>query len=240
MPKPIERPSQRQRLPLKSDWKDHPLVVAALSVAGTATLFATVVMPLSNSVLNAKVEKLTEISATSVATAEELERTKRDLITARAALTQATTKAPLVNRSIYPVGLDDVVIGSTVDDLVKRLPSAKRPEDESSYFSVQFPDHGTFHGAAYYLDDKKPQRVRSILFHLRDDQVGGEAIQKYLRTNFGEPTKRRKRQDVLWMATLREWVSLEYTTSGSTLFLITKAGDVTVSSDWKDSGAQPK
>jgi len=238
MPKPLERPSQRQRNQLKSDWKDHPLVVAALSVAGTATLFASVVMPLSNSVLNAKVEKLTEVSANAVATAEELERTKRDLINARAALMQATAKAPFVNRSIYPVGLDDVVIGSTVDDLLKRVPNAKRPEEESSYFSVQFPDHGTFSGAAYYLDDKKPRRIRSILFHLRDEKIGGEAIQKYLRTTFGEPSKRRKRHDVLWIATPREWVSLEFTSSGSTLYLISKSGEV--SSDWRGLGAQPK
>ena len=134
MPTSFERPSQRQRAPSRTHWKDHPLVVAALSVAGTA-LFASVVMPLSNSVLQTKVERLTDASSNAVATAEELERTKRDLANARAALLQATADAPLANRSVYPVGLDDVVIGSTVDDLLKRVPGAKRSGEELSYFS---------------------------------------------------------------------------------------------------------
>lgn len=204
--KPLERPSSRIRPQTQKEWKDHPLVVAALSVAGTATLFATVVMPLSNSLLNTKVEKLTEVSANASATAEELVRTKRELTAAQAAFNQVVGKSPLANGSVYPVGADDVVIGTTADDVLRRLAGAKWDEDVF-YISAPFKNHPVFSGAAYYFEGKD-KRVSAILYHFHSSESISETVRKYLLTTFGEPTKIKKRS-FLWRATAREWVSLE-------------------------------
>lgn len=225
----FERPSQRVRVQSKKDWKDHPVVVAALAVAGTSTLFASVIMPLSNSLLSAKLERLTETSATAVATAEELEKTKKALLAAQAALHQAVAKSPMTAGSAYPIGIDSVVIGTPKDQVAKRLPKG-RWNEEKTYYSADYSGHPIFSAATYYFTDEK---VDTILLHLVNNEVSAEIIRTFLRANYGEPMKTKKLNS-LWQVSPREFVALEGITSRTSDYYIYKNDAVIMQVSWRD------
>jgi hypothetical protein len=120
----------------RKDWKDHPLAIAVVVAVGTAVFFMTVVVPLRVDLLTAKVERLTELSTNSASIAKELERTKQELAEARAALQTSLLKSPFQNKSVYPLGFDEVVIGTPVAELISRYPNGTWDE-ERAYYSVE-------------------------------------------------------------------------------------------------------
>jgi hypothetical protein len=212
------KPSQRRlnnKLPVRSDWKESRLVVAALSVAGTATLFATVIMPLTNTLLTNKLEKLTQLSANAGATAEELENVKKERVASRAETSLAITKSPFISGSVYPIGLDQVVIGTPASEILKRLPGAKW-DDEERYLSYQVKGTiGIFSEAAYYFDKNK--KVSTILYLFKDMALGAELVKKTLVTNFGEPYAQKKHLS-LWKIKDQEWAVLQEIGPGNVTF----------------------
>ncbi|WP_406805560.1 hypothetical protein [Burkholderia semiarida] len=220
MRRPQIKASQRRQTisaSVSNDWKDSRLVVAALSVAGTATLFATVIMPLSNTLLTNKIEKLTELSANSSAIAEELEKTKKELAASRAENRLALEKSPFVPGSVYPFGLDNVVIGTPAQEVVVRLPGAKWDED-NSYITFDVKEKDTiFSGAAYYFNSAR--NVSGILYHFRNQDTGPAVVKKLLLTGFGEPYAQKKRR-FLWRVSDHEWATLSEVVSGVSTFTI--------------------
>lgn len=57
MGKISDRHKERMQKP-STDWKDSRIVIAALSVAGTATFMSTVVLPITTAALTAKLDAL--------------------------------------------------------------------------------------------------------------------------------------------------------------------------------------
>lgn len=218
------------------DWKDSRLVVAAVATASTAVFFMTVVLPLRVDLLTAKVERLTDVTANAMATAEKLERVEKHLAEALAAQRLATAKSPFSGRSVYPLGLDLVVLGTPVAELVKRHPDGTWDEDKT-YFSVAKSDSEGVTGATYYFDNAGDRRkVNFILFHLKGgDPTVDEILRKHFLTTFGEPNLAR-RQSALWKATDREWVVIKpYSVLGGS-FLIYPPGSTMALSDFDAPG----
>lgn len=191
------------------DWKDHPLVVAVIAAASTAVFFMTVVLPLRVDLLTSKVERLTATAAEAMATAEKLEKTEKELADARAAQLLATTNTPFAGRSIYPIGFDQVVIGTPVDLVVKRYSHGKW-DDDYSYYSITNAESGVVTGATYYFDGKGDKRtVKFILYHLKSPGLTfSQLVHRHFLATFGEPLVGR-RNKMLWKATDKEWVTLE-------------------------------
>lgn len=188
-----------------SDWKDHPLSIAVVVAVGTSVFFMTVVIPLRVDLLTAKVDRLTELSASALSISNELERTKRELTESRAALQASLQKSPFQGGSVYPIGFDAVVIGTAKADVVNRYSNGKWDE-ENAYYSVKSKVDGVVRSATYYFTDEK---VSLILFHLEGgEKAGAELVRKHLLATFGEPDATR-RKDMLWKATKREWVTVE-------------------------------
>lgn len=190
-------------------------MVAALSAAGTATLFATVIMPLSNTLLTNKIEKLTELSAGAANTAGELEKVKKELAASRADERLAVMKSPFIPGSVYPLGLDSVIIGTPAQEILTRLPGAKWDED-NQYITYDVTDeNAVFSQAAYYFD--KNRKVSAILYQFRDREAGAELVKKLMLTGFGEPYAQKKHK-TLWKINDHEWATLEEYTPGNITF----------------------
>ena len=95
----------------------------------------TVVLPLRVDLLTTKVERLTTTAAEAMATAKKLEKIEKELAEARTAQRLATIGNPFAGRSVYPLGLDQAILGTPISVLLKRYPVGKWDEDHS-YYSV--------------------------------------------------------------------------------------------------------
>lgn len=209
MKRPAVKPSQRinNSNKIHGDWKDNRIVVAALSAAGTATLFSTVIMPLVNTVQSNKIQQYEDIIKNAQATSNQLAQTKEELKKAKAEIFLAIQKTPLVPGSVYPLGegFDSVVLGTDVKELKNRLSGLEKDED-GSYFSYRTTNHPVFSGSTYYQSNNK---VDMILYHLHDRDGGGNLIKKTLLTHFGEPFAEKK-GSMLWKIKNNEWALLDY------------------------------
>lgn len=168
-------------------------MIAVLSAAGTATFMGTVVVPLTTSYLSARVENLTSLTANAQVKAEELEQTKKKLERAEAALANAVSENPFVQGSVYPSGLDDIVIGTPIAKVYERFPDAKLEEEDGRYVSAKT-SHPLFWSVTYYLEKSAGGgRVRGMLFHLNpNSKLTHEAIKARFTVLYGEPVAQSK------------------------------------------------
>jgi hypothetical protein len=120
-------------------------------------------------------------------------------------------ESPLAPGSIYPLGFDNVIIGTPAQEVLARLPGSKWDEDKS-YITFAIKDGAVFSGAAYYFDGKRS--VSSILYHFADRNSGGEIVRKVMLTRFGEPYAQQK-DSALWRISDREWASISEVVRGS-------------------------
>jgi acyl-CoA synthetase (AMP-forming)/AMP-acid ligase II len=204
--------SERQRVRLtksSTDWRDSRFVIAVLSAAGTATFMGTVVVPLTTSYLSAKVDSLTALSATAQATAEELEKTKKKLAQAEASLANAVLETPFVPGSVYPVGLDDIVLGTPIAKVYEKFPDAKIDEESGGYLSVKT-KHPLFWSATYYVSKGAGDKsVSAVLFHSRpESKLTQEAIKARFTVLFGEPGAQSKGRAFWPSPTSRETIEV--------------------------------
>ena len=169
----------------------------------------TVVIPLRVDLLTTKIERLTELSASSAATVKELEHVKRELAETRAAMQASLQKSPFQGQSVYPIGFDDVVIGTPVTELTSRYPDGEWDE-ERAYYSVTAKTDGVVSAGTYYFTETGSNgKVAHILFHLAyNNGAASNLIQKHFFATFGEPNAIR-RKNRLWKATRREWITLD-------------------------------
>jgi hypothetical protein len=207
MGKVVERIRER---PMKASfsWKEHPLIVAAASCAGTAAFMYNIVMPITNAALNAKLEALTPTSEKISSLVTELDSTKKKLKEVEGLAAIAVEKTPFLPGSVYPAGVDQVLIGTEINQVLKTYPSGEWDEDKS-YYSVSL-EHPHIHTATFYFDKNKENRkVRSILFFIQTNKgLNTEAIKARFRIIFGPPTATGKGGAVWWQATPRESVDV--------------------------------
>jgi len=191
-----------------TDWKDSRLVVAALSVAGTATFMSTVVMPITNASLNAKIEALLPAAAKVASLERELSATKARLEEAQTVAKLATMQTPFLPGSVYPVHLDRVAIGATPELVLSVYPNAEWDEDKR-YLSVRVEmDH--FASVTYFFEGKfGAQRVSSIIFHPAIDSGWDRSrLTERFTVLFGPPAFTASKGRALWRATPREAIEL--------------------------------
>lgn len=209
MPTPRFKQRRSVEPPVQKSWKDHPLMIAVACSAATAVFFMTVVVPLRVDLLTTKLERLTELTTTAAETAQQLEVAKRDLAAARATLEITLSKSPFNAYSIYPLGLDAAVVGTSVNELVQRYPNGKWDE-ENSYYSVDAPIKGVVKSATHYFTGEGDKRkVNHILYLLAGgENAGVEIVYRHILGNFGEPDAVRRKIG-LWKISAREWVKMD-------------------------------
>lgn len=191
-----------------TDWKESRFVVATLAVVSTATFMGTVVQPLTTATLTAKLEALAPAADRIQVLEKALAESKTELAAANALAAEASAKTPFLPGSVYPVGLDNVRVGSTRDQVVEAFPSGKWVDDD--YVSVHT-GNPLFRSVTYYFSgEKKNRRVSMILFHLDSDSpLNQTSIRNRFSILFGPPTAVGKRGASWWKATVRETIELD-------------------------------
>jgi hypothetical protein len=202
--KASERQRERMNKP-KTDWKESRLVVAALSVAGTATFMSTVVMPITNASLHARLEALAPAEEKIRSLKSEVDALNKRALVAESNAAQAIKDTPFLPGSPYPTGLDKVIAGSPESEVIKEYPKGTWDE-ERSYYSVDT-NHPFISRATYYFTDSKEQKrkVAFILFHLKSDSgLSASGIRDRFTILFGQPTYVGPKDRAMWRTSSRE------------------------------------
>ncbi|RRV04453.1 hypothetical protein EGJ27_21705 [Pseudomonas sp. v388] len=157
-------------------WKDHPVIVAALTAAATLAFSTTVILPIWTKVQDNRIEEyqlsekgLKERVEVAESLAAELSRLNKIM----------TAEGTFRINDRYPKGLRDLKLGDTVDSLKRKYPNAK-DEDENYWFNINIKDNSVFKGVSYHYSDKT-QKITGILYFFKDPDVpakGGASHQQ--------------------------------------------------------------
>lgn len=228
MGKIVERQRERQVRPA-GNWKESPLVIATASSVATAAFMASVVLPLTTSVLRTRLEAL-EPAAQRIAVLEGAFRVAEEKRkAAERAAERAYAKHPFSAGTPYPAGLDKVVIGSSEREVLSAFPGGELDNDQG-FVTVNL-EHPNIQGAGYHLKGKPgDRRVDLIMFTLREQQLSTAAVKDYFNLMFGPPAGEASKGRMWWKATPRE--NVEFLTDF--VYFVRPQGDIP---SWAKTGA---
>jgi hypothetical protein len=156
------------------NWKDHPIVVAAVAVAGTiglaVLLVKEVILPTYTASLTNKIASLSaevfDLRASKKGAEEKLSYLQTQVDELEGKLTQAQYANLFMFGSPYPVGFGQVQVGEPVSKIDTVYPVAFIDKQESGYWTVS-DQHKLFNRITYYFDEKLPQKpITHILFFI--------------------------------------------------------------------------
>ncbi|MEH2513425.1 hypothetical protein V1291_004779 [Nitrobacteraceae bacterium AZCC 1564] len=167
-------------------WKDHPVVIAALSCAAGIAFAHQFIFPAMTASLQNEIADLKKqvsdagISKERIKSLEEkLKKSEAD-----AASAQAANMFSLQNP--YPMGLGALKLGDSLDAIERSFPGAEI-EKKSGYWSVKNPT-SQYSDATYFFDRRaQNKRVRSIMFFLKAN-APNRFLQSKLTDALGQPT----------------------------------------------------
>jgi hypothetical protein len=176
-----------QKAVTSMSWKDHPLAVASVSIAGTTALILTVmfsaVIPTwlrsKDNEIAAKEAQIGDLNGRMVNLEAEPTRLKNELgelggqlkkmesenIKLRRDLDKLSTDKLFSMDDVYPRGFRGVRIGDRIDLVTQVYGGEAVIKDEYDWITVLFKKPHPFSSIAYYYDQNaKVKTVRSILF----------------------------------------------------------------------------
>lgn len=183
----------------KSPWKDHPVVIAALSVAGALVFAQTVIFPTmtaslqnENSSLRSQVQEIPALKenlkkAQDSAKAEN-QRMDEALKQAKSQLLAAQQSNLFSLGNPYPVGFGKVKLGDGLNTLINSYPEPTLRKTSQRYWTIK-PDHPVFRDVSFLFDrpaDLKDRRIHAILFFANDLVAG--TLQDRLIEALGQPS----------------------------------------------------
>lgn len=207
------------------DWKNHPVVVAALAAAGAFAFAITYIAPVYTTelqtdlrLLKKEVERLqSELNLQTDAAAAAKEKIKELTLaneTAHKRLQKAELSGLYSSGSAYPVGLERIKIGDNINDIFKvyRPESIKKVDEESYEVSNE---HTFFDKVTYYYDPKSPKsNIVQISLHASSVPFGGDDIVlEKLYGSIGRPTSNPEKGRYCW--NLKQGVSAYIIFGGS-------------------------
>jgi hypothetical protein len=163
------------------EWKDHPVIVAAISAAASMTFYATVLQPIAtkekdnqNAELNQKLGGLVQTLAAAQASEASAVKTSEYLSTRNALLSR---DGMFSSDSPYPKGMRAFRVGDTfsIDTLKAAYPGCAVDGSMIDYVSVDCKDSREFYPAATYF--LSTVHGKSIIWRIsfRYKQVGRES-----------------------------------------------------------------
>jgi len=197
-----------------SSWKDHPLVVASIAVAGTIALAVLlvkdVILPTQTATLTNQVASLTSRVASLSAEVSSLRESKADadkkvarLQTQLADLDRKHSEAQHANLfsfgNPYPVGLGQVKVGDPISSLAAVYPEKIIEKNENGYWSINN-QHKVFAHITYYYDEKAPKSpITHILFSIGYTVTVRDAfLQGKLVESLGAPKQWKRKGYFSW------------------------------------------
>ena len=184
------------------NWKDHPVVIAAGSVAATLLFAWNFIVPLKTAELEAELSagkkqiEALKIEATQSSTKmqgriDELSAQKRAvegrLKETVSRLSLYESKDTFVSGEPYPFGISAVKLGEDYDTIDKAFPNAEKSKTSSRIQSVSI-DHAIFSGITYYKERAGRGRasVIQIVYKLKNEDLR-PALDLRMNAAFGSP-----------------------------------------------------
>lgn len=205
------------------NWKDHPLAVAALAVAGTfaATAFAflEIVIPTQTARIENQIADLPGLRA-QVETLELSTSAKdRQINDLKRKIEVLEQRGLFSSGNPFPIAFSRVRIGQPIVDLEDAYRNFEI-ERREGFWTVR-PDHGVFRSITYYFDERSSQHTithASFFLELGND-FGDHFLQDQIVAALGNPTS-NPRGDFF------EWRLEDYSVfkTHSSNFLILPAG----------------
>lgn len=203
----VTAPLPNTPLSTASNWKDHPIAVASMAVAGTIALAILLVKEV---ILPTHTAALTNQVASLSAEADSLRTSKADT---DKKLTQLQAKIAELDRKLieaqhanlfafgnpYPVGFGRVRVGDPISNLTALYPETQIEKNENGYWSVN-DQHKVFNHVTYYYDEKLPKNpITHILFSIGYPvTVDGTFLQGKLVEALGVPKQWQKKGFFSW------------------------------------------
>jgi hypothetical protein len=217
---PIPPSPRRGRRPApEPNWKDRPLAVAAITVAGTIILMVTAVIPIwdkekDNQIAELKTEP-TKLKNELGDLRGQLDRMESENLKLRRELDRLSPDSLFSLDDVYPKGFRSVMIGDRIDLLKKVYGSEAEIEDEGSWASVKLKNPQLFSQITYYYDENaRLKTVTAILFHF-DNQDGRtfellkqQLIDKYGSSKMKEVKNWRHQIEFQWSGISKHAVQL--------------------------------
>lgn len=184
----------------RANWKDHPVVIAAVTCAATIgaciVVFKEIVMPTQIAAISNETRELPMLRAekeqakSRIKTLEEAIQTKdKDIQKAKQELLEATLPKIFSAPNPYPIDQGRIRVGDSVLKLKEVYPLSSLDTTMDSWWTVSTPN-GLFRSAAYYFDDvAKNKPITGILF-FPNEKLGGEALLNRLTDEFGKPKEK--------------------------------------------------
>lgn len=151
-------------------WKDHPVIVAAVSAAATVAFCVTTLLPIWTKVQENRVENL----------AVELDSLKKNLDIANADADRyrkqniaLTTDTLFIPSDLYPRGFRDIRIGDPIEKVLSKYKNVKK-ESRNNWYSAKIDDSAFFDRATYYFDDEASRRVVTLILIFFKDRVADD------------------------------------------------------------------
>jgi len=218
---PIPASLRREPRPAaETNWKDQPLAVAALAVAGTAILMVTVVIPIwdkakDNQIADLKTEP-TKLRSELDSLRGQLDRMVSENLKLRRDLDRLSPDSLFSLDDVYPKGFRSVRIGDRIDLLPKVYGSeADIVEDESpGWITVKFKNPHLFSQITYYY--YAPQRTVTMILFFFDNKDGRtfdmlkqQLIDKYSESKMKEEKNWRHKTELKWSGINKHDITLE-------------------------------
>ncbi|WP_429234110.1 coiled-coil domain-containing protein [Aeromonas salmonicida] len=197
-----------------SNWKEHPIVVAAVAVSGTIALavllIKEVILPthtaaLTNQIssLSAEVSSLREDKESTKKTIsilqenisslnKDISRNQHSHLEKISDLEDKLTQAQLANLfsfgNPYPSGLGVVRIGDSIEKVLTTYPESSVEKDNNGYWTVK-DQHKIFNRIVYYYDKKHSHnQISHISFTVRYPlTINEKLLQEKLIEALGTP-----------------------------------------------------
>ncbi|KFZ39140.1 hypothetical protein HR45_01710 [Shewanella mangrovi] len=186
-----------------TDWKDHPISIAAVAVAATIGLCILIgkeiVLPTYTASLNNTIELLKN-EKNKIETEKKSIENKAEALTKKLGESDSTNKDLLKkleqaqygnlfsNGDPYPVGLGSVRIGDPAKSILKIYPKASIDVDKKGFITIKN-QHQLFNDIVYYVnEDDKNLPITHIMYRINyTTKIDDNFLQKKLIDSFGLP-----------------------------------------------------
>lgn len=184
------------------DWKNHPILIAVISAAATATFFQTVVIPISDASNRAELIEFRKLKATHEQVEKTLEEEKKRNAQLAKELVISQQANLFVAGNPYPVGYRTTPIGMPLAK-VKEHFKDKALTDERSILSVKL-DKGVFRRVTYHYESQGKESVVTHISYMVSfsdslwEPNDADKLHTILTETFGPPTEVQEGVGARW------------------------------------------
>ncbi len=184
------------------DWKNHPVLIAVISAAATATFFQTVVIPISDAGNRAELIELRKAKATHEGVEKAFVEEKRRAAQLAKDLAVSQQANLFLSGNPYPMGYRGTPIGMPLSKLKEQFKN-ETVTDQGSVLTIELKS-GIFRRVSYHYESNGKEQVVShiayqVSFNDRIwDKENADTLVAIMKEVFGPPTEVKERIGSRW------------------------------------------